>query len=87
MGAYLAAMFGFAGGGGADGAFGYYFTSDLPMLLIACLAATPAGVKLWNRLPKKALYLALPLLLLAGLVLSTAYLVDATYNPFLYFRF
>ena len=29
----------------------------------------------------------LPLLLLAGLVLSTAYLVDATYNPFLYFRF
>ena len=87
MGAYLAAMFGFAGGGGADGAFGYYFTSYLPMLLIACLAATPAGVKLWNRLPKKALYLALPLLLLAGLVLSTAYLVDATYNPFLYFRF
>ncbi len=87
MGAYLAAMFGSAGGGGADGAFGYYFTSYLPMLLIACLAATPAGVKLWNRLPKKALYLALPLLLLAGLVLSTAYLVDATYNPFLYFRF
>ena len=26
-------------------------------------------------------------LLLAGLLFSTAYLVDATYNPFLYFRF
>ena len=24
---------------------------------------------------------------LAGLIFSTAYLVDATYNPFLYFRF
>ena len=24
---------------------------------------------------------------LAGLVLCTAYLVDGTYNPFLYFRF
>ena len=24
---------------------------------------------------------------LAGLLLCTAYLVDATYNPFLYFRF
>ena len=29
----------------------------------------------------------LPLLVLAGLLVSTAYLVDATYNPFLYFRF
>ena len=27
------------------------------------------------------------MLLLAGLLFSTAYLVDATYNPFLYFRF
>ena len=27
------------------------------------------------------------LLVLAGLVLCTAYLVDGTYNPFLYFRF
>ena len=26
-------------------------------------------------------------LVLAGLVLCTAYLVDGTYNPFLYFRF
>ena len=26
-------------------------------------------------------------LMLAGLILSTAYLVDGTYNPFLYFRF
>ena len=29
----------------------------------------------------------LPLLLLSGLLLCTCYLVDATYNPFLYFRF
>ena len=28
-----------------------------------------------------------PLLLGGGMVLCTAYLVDATYNPFLYFRF
>jgi len=28
-----------------------------------------------------------PILMLIGLFLSTAYLVDATYNPFLYFRF
>lgn len=35
----------------------------------------------------KAVKAALPVVLLAGLVFSTAYLVDATYNPFLYFRF
>ena len=28
-----------------------------------------------------------PVLMLAGLVLCTAYLVDGSYNPFLYFRF
>ena len=27
------------------------------------------------------------LLMLAGLAVTTAYLVDGTYNPFLYFRF
>ena len=29
----------------------------------------------------------MPVLLMAGLVLATAYLVDGTYNPFLYFQF
>ena len=33
------------------------------------------------------LLFVLPVVLLAGLFFSTAYLVDATYNPFLYFRF
>ena len=35
----------------------------------------------------RLMFVLVPLLMLAGLVLSTAYLVDATYNPFLYFRF
>ena len=35
----------------------------------------------------KAVKVVLPVVLLAGLIFSTAYLVDATYNPFLYFRF
>ena len=37
-----------------------------------------------NRAPKFAVLL---LLLAAGLIWSNAYLVDGTYNPFLYFRF
>ena len=80
-------MFGFAQGGLADGAFRYHLVSYLPVLLIAAVASTPLGVKLWKRLPERPMKLILPVLLLAGLTLSTAYLVDATYNPFLYFRF
>lgn len=87
LGAYLKAMFGMAGGGLANDNVWYYFSSYLPMLIIGGVAATPLAVKLWGKLPEKAVKLVLPVLLLAGLIFSTAYLVDATYNPFLYFRF
>ncbi len=87
MGSYLAAMFGFAGGGLADGAFLYSLRSFLPMLLIAALASTPVPKRAWAALPERVKRPLLPVLLLMGLVLCTAYLVDATYNPFLYFRF
>lgn len=87
MGPYLAAMFGFTGGGLWDGEFLYCFRAYLPMLLVSVLAATPAGKSVWARLGETPKKLALPVLLLTGLLISTCYLVDATYNPFLYFRF
>ena len=87
MGMYLRAMFGFAPGGLMNGAVGYYFSSFLPMLIIGCVASTPLAAKLWSKLPEKTMKVVLPVLLLGGLIFSTAYLVDATYNPFLYFRF
>ncbi|MEA4954627.1 MAG: MBOAT family O-acyltransferase [Pseudoflavonifractor sp.] len=87
MGPYLAAMFGFARGGLWDGEFLYCFRAYLPMLLVSVLAATPAGKGVWARLGETPKKLVLPALLLMGLLISTCYLVDATYNPFLYFRF
>ncbi len=84
---YLKAMVGFAAKGFAGPDALYYLRSFLPILVIACVAATPVGASLAKKLPKKAAKAALPVVLLAGLVLCTAYLVDATYNPFLYFRF
>ena len=87
IGPYLGAMFGFAGKGLANTDALYYLRSYLPMLLIACVASTPLAAKLWAKLPEKGKKIALPILLLAGLTVCTAYLVDATYNPFLYFRF
>ena len=87
LGTYLSAMFGFAGGGLWDPAFGYYLRSYLVVLVIGCITATPLCAGLWRRIPKRGQAVVLPVLVLAGLLLSTAYLVDATYNPFLYFRF
>lgn len=85
---YLAALFGFAKGGLASPSAFYYLRSYLPMILVGCVAAMPF-VTDWvrPRLNSKAGKALLPVGLLAGLVLCTAYLVDATYNPFLYFRF
>ena len=74
-------------GGLADGAFRYYLGSYGLSLLAACVASTPLMAGLWRRLPQRAERVLLPVVILAGLLLCTAYLVDATYNPFLYFRF
>ena len=85
--AYLKVMFGLGGTALADGTLGYYLTSYLPILCVAALAATPLGVKLYRKLPRRAAQISGVVLILVGLVLCTAYLVDGTYNPFLYFRF
>ena len=86
LGAYLKDMLGF-GAGFSNPTVGYYAAAYGVVLLIACVAATPLGKNLWHKLPEKVRMVVLPLLLAGGLILSTAYLVDATYNPFLYFRF
>jgi alginate O-acetyltransferase complex protein AlgI len=86
LGQYLRAMFG-VGAAALDGAALYYLRGFLPMLVVGAVAAAPLAKTLWDKLPDKARRAALPILMAAGLVLSTAYLVDGTYNPFLYFRF
>ena len=87
LGGYLKVMFGLGGVPVTNGAFGYYLTSYLPILVLAGLASTPLGVNIYKKLPKAASQILGAVLILAGLVLCTAYLVDGTYNPFLYFRF
>ena len=58
----------------------------LPLLAVAALACTPWPKHLWQKLTTKAPWL-LPVCSLGALVLCCAFLVDASYNPFLYFRF
>lgn len=82
----LAVMFG--GGAPADGNTLYYLQSYAPVLLIAAVGATPLMRDLARRIEgTRAAVVLEPLVTLGLLILSTAYLVDGSFNPFLYFRF
>lgn len=63
---------------------GYY---ALPLLLIAGIGSTPLPKQAFQKFTEPVQMVLGTMLLFAGLIVSTAYLVDATYNPFLYFRF
>nr|WP_325185293.1 MBOAT family O-acyltransferase [uncultured Oscillibacter sp.] len=66
---------------------GYTLRSYSLTFLILILASTTLGQRLWRSLPRRAEQVLTPVLMGLGLVLCTAYLVDGSYNPFLYFRF
>ncbi len=85
LGGYLATCFG--AGRFIDAATLYQLRSYLPMLVILVFASTPLASKLYRRLGEDTQAVVRPVLVLASLVLCTASLVDASYNPFLYFRF
>lgn len=74
----------------SDSGFGYELLRNLPFIILMCVGATPLPKKLFAKLLSRRVSLSLCLrniLSLASLFLSTAYLVDSNYNPFLYFRF
>ena len=87
LGAYLKVMFGMGGVPLTDGTFGYYLTSYLPILCAAAVASTNLGRVLYGKLHPRAAQAVCAVLVILGLVICTGYLVDGTYNPFLYFRF
>ena len=84
---FFRAMFGFGRGGFVSGGDLYYLGGFGLLLAVGCFASLPVGRGWFRRLPERARRVAAPVLILLVLVISTAYLVDSTYNPFLYFRF
>ena len=65
----------------------FYLGSYGAMFAIGIVASTPLGARLYNSVPPKVRAVASPVLIAAALLLATAYLVDSTYNPFLYWNF
>ena len=83
---------GLFGGAGAGVESLYYLRSYAVVLLLAVLGATPLPKRLLARLRQNRVCGVLldvlePIVLVALLALCTAYLIDGSFNPFLYFRF
>ena len=88
----IAALFGLGGLPLADALSRYYLWSYTGVFLIAAVGATPLPVKILRQLKESRtgsiiVSVLEPLVLLALLAAVTAYLVDGSFTPFLYFRF
>lgn len=90
LGGYFGAMFGF-GAGLCDNNALWQLISCLPLLIVCAIAATPVVSRVYRWLNEKCapaiMAAADSLGLVGGMLLSTAYLISRSYNPFLYFRF
>ena len=88
----LRAMFGLAGLPLWSFETGYYLRSYALLILAAILGATPGPKLCWQRLAATrpgavAATVLEPLFVAVMVLIGTAYLVDGSFNPFLYFRF
>ncbi len=92
---YLKIMFGFNNTGFFDTHFLYYLCNYIILLIISIICSTPYiknkhSLLLESINEKHRLFyenIIITVICFGILFFSTAYLVDATYNPFLYFRF
>lgn len=84
---YLGAMFGGSAGVISADALNVVLRY-LPLMLLACVAATPLAGNLWKRIRSERLSGCAEIALcMLGLMLCTAVLASQSYNPFLYFKF
>jgi alginate O-acetyltransferase complex protein AlgI len=87
---FITAMFGLGTHEFVDSQARYYLSTNLLLLIVLVICSTPIPAKALSYLREKlrlAGVLAVPAVHIGLVLLSTAYLVNDTYNPFLYFRF
>ena len=86
------AMFGFSGLPAADTASLYYLRSNAVLLVVSAVGATPLPKRIFEKIGETALgkrifSVAVPASAAALIAVCTAYLIDGSFNPFVYFRF
>lgn len=85
---YLWEMWGLGGLLFTSGRSWYLLFTSLPLMLLTCVGSTESVKRLWDRLANRQwVRAAAPVVAGGMLIFCIAYLVDAGYNPFLYFRF
>lgn len=89
---YFGTMFGVAGAGFSNGATMYLLSNQWMLLVVLAIGATPLMKKGWMTLTRSArdsvvISVVENLVLAAILIVSIGYIVESSYNPFLYFRF
>ena len=85
--AFLGDLFNFGNGVFSETALNLTL-SYLPVLVVAGLASTPLGAHLYSKVSqRKYVWIAETVFCAVVLFVSTASLVQQSYNPFLYFRF
>ena len=76
--------------------FAYVLQNRFVILCIGLIGSTPLPLWLWTKLQKRlqsstvgdrVVHVLMGVLVLVLMVLCTAYLIDGSFNPFLYFRF
>lgn len=88
----LAMMFGFANIAFIDAGTLYYISSYLFIFIIAIFGATPILKNVvekikTNEIGNKVINVLQPITMVVLLTVTTSYLIDGSFNPFLYFRF
>lgn len=87
LGEFMVDLFNFGNGICGDQAFNLIM-SNMPMLIIAAVASTPLATMLYTRFEhRRFMWIPETLYCMGVLAVSTASLVNQSYNPFLYFRF
>ena len=85
-------MFGFAGIPAVNAASLYYLKSNLVLLIAAAVGATPLPRRIYEKIGgtaggSRVLAVLTPTAAAAAVAVCTAYLIDGSFNPFVYFRF
>lgn len=87
---YIAAMFGFGNVPAFSAEWLYYLRSYAVVIAVGIIGATPLPKMLAGKICakyEKVTNVIEPVVLVGLMIVMTAYLVDGSFNPFLYFRF
>lgn len=85
---YISAMFGMGNVPFVSNEFYYYFKSYFILFIIAIIGSTPAPKKAIAHFSDyKAAIVVESVMIVILLIVSTAFIVDSSFSPFLYFRF